>query len=72
MRWHCAVGEACEGQVRRVKRRGRWVGSNGGARGDLNRNERRERRADSRVGGVGECAVSVHICRQVDLACWNL
>ena len=39
MRWHCAVGEACEGQVRRVKRRGRWVGSNGGARRDLNRNE---------------------------------
>ena len=49
MRWRCAVGEAGEWQVRRVKS-GRWVGSNratAGARGDLNRNERRERRADS-------------------------
>ena len=33
--------------MRRVKRRGRWVGSNGGARGDLNRNERRGRRVEN-------------------------
>ena len=66
MRWHCAVGEAGEGQVRRGKRCGRWVGNNGGARRDLNRNERRGRRAEN--GGVGgvECTST-----WVDLQCWD-
>ena len=63
MRWHCAVGEAGEGQVRRGKRSGRWGGSNGGARGDLNRNERRERRADSRTSRWGwrVCSKCAHL-----------
>ena len=58
MRWHCAVSEAGEGQVRRVKRRG--VGGSGATAGHgdtcLNRNETRERRAERTVG-----VVRVHI-----------
>ena len=48
MRWHCAAGEAGEGQVRRGKRRGRWVGSNAAGHGAcVETEETRERRAES-------------------------